>query len=87
MHQTLKTQRKVKSNELITLWSMFDDVVSYEEDPSGTTAGIAAMQLWGWYNNVGSGATMSEAEAAELVRLRPTALAMYAPDERCTCAR
>ena len=43
MHQTLKTQRKVKSNELITLWQMFDDVVSYEEDPSGTTAGIAAI--------------------------------------------
>ena len=43
MHQTLKTQRKMKSNELITLWQMFDDVVSYEEDPSGTTAGIAAI--------------------------------------------
>jgi hypothetical protein len=43
MHQTLKTQRKLKSNELITLWQMFDDVVSYEEDPSGTTAGIAAV--------------------------------------------
>ena len=35
MHQTLKTQRKAKSNELITLWQMFDDVVSYEEDPPG----------------------------------------------------
>lgn len=43
MHQTLKTQRKAKSDELITLWQMFDDVVSYEEDPSGTTAGIAAI--------------------------------------------
>ncbi|MCY2995382.1 MAG: hypothetical protein NTY19_47085 [Planctomycetota bacterium] len=43
MHQTLKTQRKAKANELITLWQMFDDVVSYEEDPSGTTAGIAAI--------------------------------------------
>ena len=43
MHQTLKTQWKAKSNELITLWQMFDDVVSYEEDPSGTTAGIAAI--------------------------------------------
>jgi hypothetical protein len=43
MHQTLKTQQKAKSNELITLWQMFDDVVSYEEDPSGTTAGIAAI--------------------------------------------
>ncbi len=44
MHQTLKTQRKAKSNELITLWQMFDDVVSYEEDPSGTTAGISAIR-------------------------------------------
>jgi hypothetical protein len=44
MHQTLKTQRKAKSNELITLWQMFDDMVSYEEDPSGTTAGISAIK-------------------------------------------
>ena len=44
MHQTLKTQRKAKSDELITLWQMFDDVVSYEEDPSGTTAGISAIR-------------------------------------------
>jgi hypothetical protein len=41
MLQTLKTQRKRKSKELITLWSLFDDVVEYEEDPSGTTKGIA----------------------------------------------
>ncbi len=44
MHQTLKTQRKAKSNELITLWQMFDDVVNYEEDPSGTTAAISAIR-------------------------------------------
>ena len=44
MHQTLKTQKKAKSNELITLWQMFDDVVSYEEDPSGTTSGISAIR-------------------------------------------
>lgn len=43
MHQTMKTQCKAKSNELISLWQMFDDVVKYEEDPSGTTAGIAAI--------------------------------------------
>src|SRR5213078_4748068 len=43
MHQTLKTQRKAKSNELITLWPMFDDVVRDEEDPSGMPAGIAAI--------------------------------------------
>ncbi len=44
MHQTLKSQCKAKSQEMISLWQMFDDVVSYEEDPSGTTAGIAAIQ-------------------------------------------
>ena len=41
MLQTLKTQRKRQSQELISLWALFDDVVEYEEDPSGTTKGIA----------------------------------------------
>jgi hypothetical protein len=41
MLQTLKTQRKRQSRELLTLWSLFDDVVEYEEDPSGTTKSIA----------------------------------------------
>lgn len=44
MHQTLKTQCKAHSKEMLSLWQMFDDVVKYEEDPSGTTAGIAAIQ-------------------------------------------
>jgi hypothetical protein len=44
MLQTLKTQRKARSRELITLWSLFDDVVKYDEDPSGTTRSIAAIK-------------------------------------------
>lgn len=44
MLQTLKTQRKKQSRELVTSWSLFDDVVEYEEDPSGTTRGIAAVK-------------------------------------------
>lgn len=44
MLQTLKTQRKRHSRELITLWALFDDVVEYEEDPSGTTRGIANLK-------------------------------------------
>jgi RNAse (barnase) inhibitor barstar len=44
MLQTLKTQRKRHSNELITLWSLFEDVVTYEEDPSGTTRSIASIK-------------------------------------------
>jgi hypothetical protein len=44
MLQTLKTQRKQQSRDLITLWSLFDDVVDYEEDPSGTTRAIASIK-------------------------------------------
>ncbi|MDD5368131.1 MAG: hypothetical protein PHQ40_03520 [Anaerolineaceae bacterium] len=44
MLQTLKTQRKQQSRELITLWQLFDDVVSYEEDPSGTSRSIASIK-------------------------------------------
>ena len=44
MLQTLKTQRRRQSRELITLWSLFDDVVEYEEDPSGIAKGIASIE-------------------------------------------
>src|SRR5690606_2051216 len=44
MHQTLKTQCKARSNDLVSLWQMFDDVVEYNEDPSGVTQGIAAIK-------------------------------------------
>jgi hypothetical protein len=40
MHQTLKHQIKVKGSELVRLWELFDEAVSYEEDPSGVHAGI-----------------------------------------------
>jgi len=44
MLQTLKTQCKRGSTELVTLWALFDDVVNYEEDPSGTTKSIASIR-------------------------------------------
>lgn len=44
MLQTLKTQRKRQSRELISLWALFDDVVEFEEDPSGTTRGITSVK-------------------------------------------
>lgn len=44
MLQTLKGQRKAQSRELVTLWQLFDDVVSYEEDPSGTSRSIASIK-------------------------------------------
>ncbi len=41
LHQALKTQTSRKSDELITMWSIFDDLVHYEEDPSGTSKAIS----------------------------------------------
>jgi hypothetical protein len=44
MLETVKRQCKNKSTELVTLWSMFDEVVSYGEDPSGVNRSIANIQ-------------------------------------------
>jgi hypothetical protein len=44
MHQTLKQQIKAKGNELIRLWQLFDETVSYEEDPSGVQSGISSIK-------------------------------------------
>lgn len=44
MLQTLKTQNKRSSDEIVTLWALFEDVVNYEEDPSGTTKSIASIR-------------------------------------------
>ena len=44
MHQTLKHQIKNERNELIRLWDFFDEALEYEEDPSGTHAGLAAIK-------------------------------------------
>lgn len=45
MLETLRTQRKRQSTEVITLWALFEDIVKYEEDPSGTTRGIASIKV------------------------------------------
>jgi hypothetical protein len=44
MHQTLKQGIKQNRNEIIRLWEFFDEAIEYEEDPSGTHAGIAAIR-------------------------------------------
>jgi hypothetical protein len=44
MHQTLKHAMKTQSKELIRLWDFFDETMEYEEDPSGTHAGIVQIK-------------------------------------------
>ena len=43
------------------------------------TAGLAAMQLWGEYNVVSFGSTLSLDDSERFTSMRPTVLAMYAP--------
>ena len=56
------------------------DRIGLWTDPDRRTAEVAAMQLWGYYNLVSSNARMSPEESAALRTLRPTVIAMYAPD-------
>ncbi len=44
MHQTLKHRIKTKGSDLIRLWDLFDEAVTYEEEPSGVHAGLVAIK-------------------------------------------
>lgn len=44
MYETLKQQQKIGGNELLTLWHLFEEAVSYEEDPSGMSDGLVAIK-------------------------------------------
>ena len=44
MHQTLRYHMNSNGTELIRLWDFFDKALTYEEDPSGTYAGIVALK-------------------------------------------
>ena len=48
-------------------------------DASRLTSGIAAMQLWGWYNTVSTDAVLTREQAESLRAARPDVIAMYAP--------
>ena len=44
MHQALKHQIKDDGTQLIRLWDFFDEALTYEEDPSGSFAGLTAIK-------------------------------------------
>ena len=48
-------------------------------DPDRLTAGIAGMQLWGWYNNVPEEAVLTPKGVSTLTEAKPAAIVMYAP--------
>lgn len=69
----------VAAQEFVLAHTTPADRIATWTDPDRLTSTIAAMQLWGMYNNVPEGAELSP-DAINIVRtLRPTALALYAP--------
>jgi hypothetical protein len=70
---------KVAAQEFVLAQTTDRDRIAIWTDPARLTSGIAAMQFWGKYNNVGSGPVLAPGEAEQLARMRPTAIAMYAP--------
>jgi hypothetical protein len=70
---------KVTAEEFVLANTSFGERVMIWTDPDRLTAGIAGMQLWGWYNNVPEGAALSKEGADVLAQQGPAAIALYAP--------
>jgi len=69
----------VIAQEFVLAHTTPTDRIATWTDPDRLTSTIAAMQLWGTYNNVPEGASLSSDGVNVLRALRPTALALYAP--------
>ena len=70
---------KVAAEEFVLANTMPGEKLMTWTDADRLTAGIAGMQLWGWYNNVPEEAVLTSAGASTLTAQRPAAIAMYAP--------
>lgn len=58
------------------------DTIMIWTDPERLTADVAAMQLWGGDNLASVETTLTRADIERLQRIRPSVLAMYAPDRQ-----
>jgi hypothetical protein len=76
------TRSNVAAEEFVLAHTSPADRIATWTDPDRLTTTIAAMQLWGKYNNVAEGPVLTVDGANELQQLlRPTALAMFAPSQ------
>lgn len=70
---------KVAAEEFVLANTSAGEKVMIWTDPDRLTAGIAGMQLWGWYNNVPEESVLSTEGEKVLAAARPDAIALYAP--------
>jgi len=72
---------KVDVQEWLLANTTRSDEILIWTDPDRLTADIAAMQLWGNYNLTTIDATLSRDDIERLEGIRPSVIAMYAPDQ------
>lgn len=70
---------KVAAEEFVLANTTRGERVMIWTDPDRLTAGIAGMQLWGWYNNVPEGPSLTKDGVDQLAVDRPSSIIMYAP--------
>ncbi len=70
---------KIKAEQWILDNTSPTDTVGVWTDPERMLSAVAAMQLWGKYNNVTGTATLTRDDVDRLELSRPTVIAMYAP--------
>lgn len=75
----LLMRSKVEAEEFVLAQTGPDDSIAIWTDPDRLTAAVAAMQLWGKYNNISAGDVIAGEDLDRLRERRPTAIAMYAP--------
>lgn len=71
---------KVAVQEWLLANTSAEETIMIWTDPQRLTADIAAMQLWGGDNLASIEATLTRTDVERLGRIRPSVLAMYAPD-------
>lgn len=69
----------VRAQEFLLARTSADDRIAIWTDPLRLTATVAAMQLWGAYNNAPGEAELEPADQNALRDLNPTVMALYAP--------
>ena len=70
---------KVAAEEFVLANTTRGEKVMIWTDPDRLTAGIAGMQLWGWYNNVPEGPALTKDGIDLLEQAQPSSIVMYAP--------
>jgi hypothetical protein len=71
---------KIAVQEWLLANTTREDTIMIWTDPQRLTADVAAMQLWGGDNLVSIDAALSRPDAERLELIKPSVIAMYAPD-------